>query len=543
MRNAMTNSLMINAGNTPIDTSLESIALDSLARVHWNLPPANLILQTLLRGEGILTPQGALSVSTGIFTGRSPKDRFIVQDEQTRSEVDWGSINQPMSEESFDLLHKDMASFLKGKSVFVRDAAVGADAATQIKTRVVTEKAWANLFVSNMFVRLSDQDVLVPNPEWHILCVPSFLASPDRHGTRNENVSAINFSRKMILIAGSAYTGEIKKGMFSVMNFVLPTKHNVMPMHCSSNVGADGKVAVFFGLSGTGKTTLSSDPERSLIGDDEHGWCESGVFNMEGGCYAKTINLEEANEPQIFNAIRFGAMLENVGFHNDGITPDYHDSSVTQNTRVSYPISHIPNALEVGTADHPKDIFFLTCDAFGVMPPISRLDKKQAMYHFLSGYTAKVAGTEVGVVEPLATFSACFGAPFMPLHPIRYAEMLGERLEAHGVRIWLVNTGWSGGGYGVGSRMSLAHTRAMISAAMRGDLENVPLMTNDVFGLQSPESCPGVPSELLDPSRTWSDKVAYRKAAQGLAKLFAQNFVSFENDCSDEITRGAPKVF
>jgi phosphoenolpyruvate carboxykinase (ATP) len=264
---------------------------------------------------------------------------------------------------------------------------------------------------------------------------------------------------------------------------------------------------------------------------------------MEGGCYAKTINLEEANEPQIFNAIRFGAMLENVGFHNDGITPDYHDSSVTQNTRVSYPISHIPNALEVGTADHPKDIFFLTCDAFGVMPPISRLDKKQAMYHFLSGYTAKVAGTEVGVVEPLATFSACFGAPFMPLHPIRYAEMLGERLEAHGVRIWLVNTGWSGGGYGVGSRMSLAHTRAMISAAMRGDLENVPLMTNDVFGLQSPESCPGVPSELLDPSRTWSDKVAYRKAAQGLAKLFAQNFVSFENDCSDEITRGAPKVF
>lgn len=539
----MTNSLMINAGNTPIDTSLESIALDSLARVHWNLPPANLILQTLLRGEGILTPQGALSVSTGIFTGRSPKDRFIVQDEQTRSEVDWGSINQPMSEESFDLLHKDMASFLKGKSVFVRDAAVGADAATQIKTRVVTEKAWANLFVSNMFVRLSDQDVLVPNPEWHILCVPSFLASPDRHGTRNENVSAINFSRKMILIAGSAYTGEIKKGMFSVMNFVLPTKHNVMPMHCSSNVGADGKVAVFFGLSGTGKTTLSSDPERSLIGDDEHGWCESGVFNMEGGCYAKTINLEEANEPQIFNAIRFGAMLENVGFHNDGITPDYHDSSVTQNTRVSYPISHIPNALEVGTADHPKDIFFLTCDAFGVMPPISRLDKKQAMYHFLSGYTAKVAGTEVGVVEPLATFSACFGAPFMPLHPIRYAEMLGERLEAYGVRIWLVNTGWSGGGYGVGSRMSLAHTRAMISAAMRGDLENVPLMTNDVFGLQSPESCPGVPSELLDPSRTWSDKVAYRKAAQGLAKLFAQNFVSFENDCSDEITRGAPKVF
>lgn len=540
MRNAMINSLMKNVGNTPVDTSLDSISLDAMARVHWNLPPAKLILQTLLRGEGVLTPEGALSVSTGNFTGRSPKDRFIVQDDCTLSEVDWGNINQPMSTEHFDLLHRDMASYLEDKSAFVRDAAVGSDPETQIKTRVITEKAWANLFVSNMFVRLSDEDVLFPDPEWHILCVPSFLASPERHGTRKENVSAINFSRKMILIAGSAYTGEIKKGMFSVMNFVLPTKHKVMPMHCSSNVNKDGDVAVFFGLSGTGKTTLSSDPERNLIGDDEHGWGQSGVFNMEGGCYAKTIDLDASSEPQIFNAIRFGAMLENVGFKNDNITPDYTDSSVTQNTRVSYPISHIPGALETGISGHPKDVFFLTCDAFGVMPPISFLDKGQAMYHFLSGYTAKVAGTEVGVVEPQATFSACFGAPFMPLHPTRYAEMLGERLVSQGVRIWLVNTGWSGGGYGVGKRMSLKYTRAMIGAAMRGELDHVPTTKDTIFGLESPQSCPGVPSELLQPSKTWTDQEAYAKAAHNLADLFTTNFAPFENECSPAIMAGAP---
>lgn len=536
----MTNSLMKNAGNIPVDASLDGIALNAVARVHWNLPPAKLILQTLLRGEGVLTPKGALAISTGVFTGRSPKDRFIVEDPTTQDQVDWGKVNQPMSSEHFEQLHRDMAASLEGRSIFVRDAAVGSDPGTQIKTRVITETAWANLFVSNMFVRLSDEDVLVPQPEWHILCLPSFLASPERHGTRQQNVSAIDFSRKIILIAGSAYTGEIKKGMFSVMNFVLPTQHEVMPMHCSSNVDKDGDVAVFFGLSGTGKTTLSSDPERFLIGDDEHGWGESGIFNMEGGCYAKTIDLQESSEPQIFQAIRFGALLENIGFNNDGISPDYTDDSVTQNTRVSYPISHIPGALEPGVSGHPKDVFFLTCDAFGVMPPISRLDKGQAMYHFLSGYTAKVAGTEIGVAEPQATFSACFGAPFMPLHPTRYAEMLGDRLESHGVRIWLVNTGWSGGGYGVGKRMSLKFTRAMIGAAMRGELDGVPMSTDPIFGLKSPVSCSGVPDHLLRPSLTWADQDAFEKAAKNLANLFSSNFQSFEEVATPAIMAGAP---
>ena len=540
MRNAMINSPMKNVGNTPIDTSLDRISLNSVARVHWNLPPAKLVLQTLLRGEGVLTPQGALAISTGVFTGRSPKDRFIVHDQTTQDHVDWGIVNQPMSSENFERLHLDMASSLDGRSVFARDAAVGADPKTQIRTRVITETAWANLFVSNMFVRLSEEDVLVPQPEWHILCLPSFLASPERHGTRQQNVSAIDFTRKIILIAGSAYTGEIKKGMFSVMNFVLPTQHEVMPMHCSSNVNKDGDVAVFFGLSGTGKTTLSSDPERFLIGDDEHGWGESGIFNIEGGCYAKTIDLKESSEPQIFQAIRFGALLENIGFQNDGISPDYTDDAVTQNTRVSYPISHIPGALETGFSGHPKDVFFLTCDAFGVMPPISRLDKGQAMYHFLSGYTAKVAGTEVGVVEPQATFSACFGAPFMPLHPTRYAEMLGDRLESQGVRIWLVNTGWSGGGYGVGKRMSLKYTRAIIGAAMRGELDGVSMSTDPIFGLMSPITCPGVPDALLRPSLTWADQNAFQGAAKNLADLFARNFAPFEKESSPAILAGAP---
>ena len=392
----MTNSLMKHVGNTPIDASLDALNLEGVARAHWNLPPAKLILQTLLRGEGVLTESGALAVSTGAFTGRSPKDRFLVRDDQTTDRVDWGEINQPMSTAHFTQLHEDLVIHLKGKSVFVRDAAVGADEKTQIKTRVISEKAWANLFVHNMFIRLDAEEVLVPKPEWTVLCAPSFEADPERHGCRQNNVTAVDFTRKIILIAGSAYTGEIKKGMFSVMNFVLPTVHQVLPMHCSSNVNESGDVAVFFGLSGTGKTTLSSDESRMLIGDDEHGWGSDGIFNMEGGCYAKTIDLDAEREPQIFQAIRFGAMLENIGFEANGVTPNYTDSSVTQNTRVSYPIHHIPGASSMGKGGHPKDIFFLTCDAFGVIPPINRLDAGQAMYHFLSGYTAKVAGTEVG---------------------------------------------------------------------------------------------------------------------------------------------------
>ena len=536
----MTNSLMKHVGNTPFDASLEAVNLEGVARAHWNLPPAKLILQTLLRGEGVLTDTGALAVSTGTFTGRSPKDRYLVCDDSTQDKVDWGAINQSISSEEFNQLHLDIAQHLQGKSVFVRDAAVGADEKTQIKTRVISEKAWANLFVSNMFIRLNEEEVLVPKPEWTVICAPSFQATPERHGCRQGNVTAVDFTRKMILIAGSAYTGEIKKGMFSVMNFVLPSVHGVFPMHCSSNVNNEGHVAVFFGLSGTGKTTLSSDEDRMLIGDDEHGWGSEGIFNMEGGCYAKTIDLDADREPQIFNAIRFGSMLENVGFELDGVTPNYEDASITQNTRVSYPIHHIPGASNTGKAGHPSDIFFLTCDAFGVIPPISRLDKGQAMYHFLSGYTAKVAGTEVGVTEPQATFSACFGAPFMPLAPTEYAAMLGKRMESHGARIWLVNTGWSGGGYGVGNRMKLKFTRSMIRSAMRGELDAVEMHRDPVFGLNSPTVCPGVPSDLLIPRRVWADQAEYERTVNHLADLFVKNFAQFESAATPAMLEGSP---
>ena len=536
----MNNSPMKHLGNTPFDASLEAFNLEGVARAYWNLPPAKLILQTLLIGEGVLTSSGALAISTGKFTGRSPKDRFIVKDEATIGTVDWGEINQPLGPSHFKRLHDDMVMHLRNKSVFVRDAAVGADSTTQIRARVITEKAWANLFVHNMFIRLDEQDILVPSPEWGVICAPSFEADPEIHGCRQGNVTAVDFTQKLILIAGSAYTGEIKKGMFSVMNFVLPTKHDVMPMHCSSNANEQGDVAVFFGLSGTGKTTLSSDENRRLIGDDEHGWGAKGIFNMEGGCYAKTIDLEASKEPQIYKAIRFGAMLENVGFNTDGVTPDYADSTVTQNTRVSYPLHHIPGAMKSGQGGHPKDVFFLTCDAFGVMPPISRLENGQAMYHFLCGYTAKVAGTEVGVTEPQATFSACFGAPFMPLPPTEYAEMLGERLEEHGVRIWLVNTGWSGGGYGQGERMKLKYTRAMIAAAMNGELDHVIYKKDDVFGLNSPTECPGVPSDLLIPSKTWTDQEEYVEAAGKLADLFCKNFAKFESAATPAMLEGSP---
>ena len=531
---------MKHLGNTPFDATLEAVNLEGVGRAHWNLPPAKLILQTLLRGEGVLTESVALAISTGQFTGRSPKDRFLVKDDLTANTVDWGEINQPIDSACFGRLRSDMTAHLEGKSVFVRDAAVGADPATQIRTRVITEKAWANLFVHNMFIRLEEQDVLVPAPEWTVICAPSFDADPEVHGCRQGNVTAVDFTEKIILIAGSAYTGEIKKGMFSVMNFVLPTVHGVMPMHCSSNVNDQGDVAVFFGLSGTGKTTLSSDENRNLIGDDEHGWGDDGIFNMEGGCYAKTIDMEPSKEPQIYQAIKFGAMLENIGFNPDGITPNYMDATYTQNTRVSYPLHHIPGAVKTGKGGHPKDVFFLTCDAFGVMPPISRLENGQAMYHFLCGYTAKVAGTEVGVTEPEATFSACFGAPFMPLAPTKYASMLGERLEKHGARIWLVNTGWSGGGYGVGERMKLSYTRAMIQAAMHGDLDHVEYHRDEVFGLNSPVVCPGVPEKLLIPSKTWNDAEAYATAAAKLADLFCANFEKFEQAATPAMLVGSP---
>ena len=533
---------MKHVGNTPFDARLDAVGLEGVGRAHWNLPPAKLILQTLLRGEGVLTDQGALAIETGTFTGRSPKDRFLVKDDATEGRVDWGDINQPMTSEAFETLLRDVQAHLDGKSVFVKDAAVGADERYRIPVRVVAEKAWSSLFVDNMFIRLSEQERWVAEPQWHVVCAPSFKADPSRHGCRQGNVSAIDFGRKIIVVAGSGYTGEIKKGMFSVMNYILPVEHNVLPMHCSSNMGENGDVAVFFGLSGTGKTTLSSDPKRALIGDDEHGWTKDGVFNMEGGCYAKTIDLSPEGEPEIHQAIRFGAMLENIGFQEDGITPDFTDDSITPNTRVSYPIHHIPGAVASGKGGHPTDIFFLTCDAFGVLPPLARLDKGQAMYHFLSGYTAKVAGTEAGVVEPQTTFSACFGAPFLPLHATEYANMLGERMTEHGVRLWLVNTGWTGGGFGVGHRMKLSHTRAMISAALRGELDDVPTHQHPVFNLEVPTACEGVPSSLWDVRSTWADVEAYDAAAEDLASRFAANFAQFAEHATEEMKAGAPRV-
>ena len=533
---------MKHVGNTPFDARLDAVGLEGVGRAHWNLPPAKLILQTLLRGEGVLTDQGALAIETGTFTGRSPKDRFLVKDDATEGRVDWGDINQPMTSEAFETLLRDVQAHLDGKSVFVKDAAVGADERYRIPVRVVAEKAWSSLFVDNMFIRLSEQERWVAEPQWHVVCAPGFKADPLRHGCRQGNVSAIDFGRKIIVVAGSGYTGEIKKGMFSVMNYILPVEHNVLPMHCSSNMGENGDVAVFFGLSGTGKTTLSSDPKRALIGDDEHGWTKDGVFNMEGGCYAKTIDLSREGEPEIHQAIRFGAMLENIGFQEDGITPDFTDDSITPNTRVSYPIHHIPGAVASGKGGHPTDIFFLTCDAFGVLPPLARLDKGQAMYHFLSGYTAKVAGTEAGVVEPQTTFSACFGAPFLPLHATEYANMLGERMTEHGVRLWLVNTGWTGGGFGVGHRMKLSHTRAMISAALRGELDDVPTNQHPVFNLEVPTACEGVPSSLWDVRSTWADVEAYDAAAEDLASRFAANFAQFAEHATEEMKAGAPRV-
>ena len=533
---------MKHTGITPKNASLDAIGLEGVASALWNLPPSTLVKECILNGEGRLTDTGALAINTGEFTGRSPKDRYIVVDDKTNSRVDWGDINQSITSENFGCLLEDVQNYLQGKNVYVTDGAVGADPTTRINTRVVSEFAYSSLFVNNMFLHFDETEIADADPAWYVICVPEFNSIPERHGCRQGNISAIDFTRKIIIIAGSGYTGEIKKGMFSVMNFELPEVHSVLPMHCSSNVGKDGNVAVFFGLSGTGKTTLSSDPLRNLIGDDEHGWSDNGVFNMEGGCYAKTLDLSEESEPQIYNAIKYGALLENIGFESDGVTPNYEDDSITPNTRVSYPIDHIPGAIENGMGGHPTDIFFLTCDAFGVLPPISCLDANQAMFHFISGYTAKVAGTEVGIIEPQTAFSACFGAPFLPLAPTEYAEMLGERIEKYGARIWLVNTGWTGGGYGVGSRMKLRYTRAMITAALEGKLNEGDMRVDEVFGLKVPNSCPDVPSDVLNPRETWADKGAYDAAAADLAQRFVSNFSQFDETATDAMRSGGPRV-
>lgn len=512
--------------------------------VHWNLNSNVLTEKTIQLGQGVLNNDGALAVNTGKFTGRSPKDKFIVKDNLTNNLVDWGEINYPISYDIYSNLKHKMCAYLDGKEIWARNSYAGADPKYKINVTVVNTTPWANLFCRNLFIQPNEEELENFELEWLIIQIPEFEAIPEVDGTRSGNFTIINFTEKVILIGGSAYTGEMKKGIFSVLNLILPHYHNVLPMHCSANEGMNkNDVALFFGLSGTGKTTLSADANRSLIGDDEHGWTENTVFNFEGGCYAKAIDLSPEKEPEIYAAIKPGALLENICFYKGTNKVNYSDSSITENTRVAYPIDHIPNAKIPSFGGKPKNIFFLTCDAFGILPPISKLTKQQAMYHFISGYTAKVAGTEVGIIEPQTTFSACFGRVFLPLHPTKYAELLGQKLENNPeVNVWLVNTGWTGGRYGEGRRMNLKHTRAMINAAMRGELNEVEYISDNVFGLRKPTSCPNVPSEVLNPRDTWTDVDAYDKQALELAKLFVKNFEQYQDLASPELLNAAPKT-
>ncbi len=527
--------------------TLDSIGLQAYKTAYWNLSPEELIEHTISKGMGQLADSGALVINTGAFTGRSPEDRFIVLDDQTKDEVNWGKVNIPFEPHKFDKLWLKACKYLKDKDVYVRDVRANASANPeyQLRLRVVTELPWSNHFANNMFLRPEWEELLGFEPRWTILCVPGLQADPAEDGTRQGNFAIINFTTRQLLIGGTGYTGEIKKGIFSLINFVLPTRgKDTLTMHCSANVGQEeGDIALFFGLSGTGKTTLSADPNRPLIGDDEHAWAENEVFNFEGGCYAKTIDLTEEKEPDIFRAIRHGAILENVTFLPNTRHVDYADRSITENTRVSYPIYHIDNAVIPSRAEgDPKNIFFLSCDAFGVLPPISRLTPGQAMYLFISGYTAKVAGTEMGIKEPKTTFSACFGAPFLPLHPAKYADLLGRKLHSSKANVWLINTGWSGGSYGTGSRMKLAYTRAMITAALRGELDNVQYEKLPVFGLAMPTSCPNVPAELLNPRLTWADKAAYDQKVEELAREFTENFKKYADQANAEVKAAGPQV-
>ncbi len=522
--------------NNAIITSI----INNASKAYLNLSTDELVNKAIERKEGIITDKGALAADTGEFTGRSPKDKFTVCDAKTENTVWWGPVNTKFEEAKFDALLEKVIQHFEGKELFVRDAFACAHPSHRLDIKVVTESAYQNLFAKNLFLRPETNE----NPtEWIILAAPSFKAIPERDGTRQHNFSIINFTKKIILIGGSGYTGEIKKGIFTVLNYILPQEKQVLSMHCSSNIGKKGDTAVFFGLSGTGKTTLSADPERQLIGDDEHGWDNDSVFNFEGGCYAKCIDLTEEKEPQIWHAIKHGALVENVRFFADSNVPNYEDVSVTENTRVAYPINYIDNIAVPSMGKAPKNIFFLTCDAYGVLPPISKLTTEQAMYHFISGYTSKVAGTEAGITEPQSTFSACFGQAFLPLHPTKYADLLGKKLEENSdVKVWLLNTGWSGGGYGVGSRMKLSLTRAMLTAALNGELDNVSYIQHPVFGVLMPETCPNVPTEILNPRNTWSDKADYDKAANALADKFNDNFKKFEDGASESIKSAAPKA-
>lgn len=508
--------------------------------VHIQLSVPQLVEKVLSRNEGMLTATGAVSVSTGKYTGRSPKDKFIVKEASVKDKIGWGSTNQPISEESFLKLYDKVIDYLdQQEELFVFNGFAGADTKHQLPIQVINEYAWHNLFAHQLFIRPTEEELVSHQPEFTVISAPNFKADPLLDGTNSETFIIISFERRVVLIGGTEYAGEMKKSIFSVMNFLLP-ENNILSMHCSANVGQEGDVALFFGLSGTGKTTLSADPKRRLIGDDEHGWSSNGVFNIEGGCYAKTISLSREKEPQIFDAIQFGAVLENVMLDLDSRIPDYDDSTLTENTRAAYPLEALDNIVKPSIAGHPHTIVFLTADAFGVLPPISKLTKDQAMYHFLSGYTSKLAGTERGVTSPEATFSTCFGAPFLPLPATTYAEMLGEKILEHNANVFLVNTGWTGGEYGVGSRMKLSYTRAMIQAALEGELNSVETVQDAIFGLNIPIHIAGVPDEVLQPQKTWSDPRAYEEKAKELAAKFRENFKKFTNVASEIVEKGGP---
>lgn len=521
---------------------LDNHGLTNLGKVHWNHNTPALYEDAIRKGEGSMAHLGPLVVRTGLHTGRAAKDKFIVEEPESRDKIWWGKVNKSFTVEKFDLLFRRLQAYLQGRRLYVQDCFGGCDPKYRLPIRVITETAWHNLFARNVFIQARPEELSEHVPEFTILHVPNFHAIPDMDGTNSEAFIILNLRRKLVLIGGTAYAGEIKKSIFTVLNYLLP-QENVLSMHCSANIGPNDDVALFFGLSGTGKTTLSADPNRRLIGDDEHGWSADGVFNFEGGCYAKVIRLSEESEPEIYATTRrFGTILENVGFDYVTRRLDLDDDSLTENTRAAYPISHIPNALRESMGGHPDNVIMLTADAFGVLPPISKLTPEQAMYHFISGYTAKVAGTEAGVTEPQATFSACFGAPFMVLHPSRYAELLAEKIRKHQVNCWLVNTGWTGGPYGEGRRMEIKYTRALLNAALDGTLNRAKYEQDPIFGVQVPTSCPGVPEKVLSPRDTWSDKEAYDRKADHVAELFVKNFRQFEDQAPPEVRAAGPKA-
>lgn len=521
-----------------VKKDLEAMCFVNVGQVYHNADVATLVEESLKRGESHLLHTGALSVRTGKYTGRSPEDRFFVDSDSVKDKIKWGKVNKAISKDSFASVYGRIAAYLEDKDLFVFDGFIGADPKTCLRVRVINQYAWQNLFVHQLFIRPSEEQLKDFSPDFTVISAPGLKAVPALDGTNSEAAIIVNFDEKKVLVAGSSYAGEMKKSCFTVMNFLLPDK-GVLPMHCSANQGADGKTALFFGLSGTGKTTLSADPNRNLIGDDEHGWSDQGIFNFEGGCYAKCINLTKEGEPQIWDAIRFGAVVENVAYAEKTLIPDYFDAAITENSRVGYPLEHIPDTVESGQGGHPEIIVFLTADAFGVMPPIAKLDINQACYYFMSGYTSKLAGTERGITEPQATFSACFGAPFLPRPVSVYTHMLKDKIAKYNPAVYLVNTGWTGGSYGVGSRIKLSYTRAMITAALNGELAKAEFAKDPIFGLNVPVSCPGVPDEVLDVKQTWADKDAYAETAKNLAKSFNENFQKYAG-FEDAIAQAGP---